>query len=690
MGQYVDFYCGNNNKELCKMVNPILIKNFGWISQKDYDDFYSIAAQVVWDCENKFNSNKVKSKKFKSYLSTCIFNKVKSQVTSMNRKKRMNQDDDGEFVHNVSIDTPYGDSDNLTIADTLKSDFDMEHALKEKNGEIYDEKIEKFLESLSITQREILEMLMKNISVSDIKSKLELSDKQYRDHMQSIRENKMVSVFSKKTKNIQKVNQEDIRMKKDYKNNDNDVMDIDTTDSYRTDKYPLGSLLDDKAMGYLDCNYISQREAFQWEEEQVNKFLSRVLNNQPIPEIVICEMVVDGEKKSFLVEGLQRLSYSEAFRENRIPVKAKGAEFVNVRYKKRVVDENGNVKFEVDTFNIIGKYYRDLPEFLQKRFDNFNITTTRFFNCTSEIIDYHMRNYNNHVAMTKSQYGITNVSNTTSKNIKNISKNHTFFKNNVNCSNKNRKRGALEEVVGRAIMAMYFIEDWKKDVIDVFKFLNENATDSQFDHLIDNLDRLSKVTTKSVQNMFNTTNGYIWIAVYDKFSLLGLDDSKFIEFMDKFKNNLHSKVINGKSYDIVNTRNTKDKNTIINKINMIVLVMCDYFNVKTEDVENKPTTQFVKEYVNQNITQEDIEFYEDCLNELTLNVDNNTKLLDKQNHPSLIALVAYACKKDIYMDEWFVDFFERNKDYIRNQKDNFLHMINDLENYINKTDKKSA
>lgn len=29
MGKYVDYYCGNNNKELKKLVNPILMNHFG-------------------------------------------------------------------------------------------------------------------------------------------------------------------------------------------------------------------------------------------------------------------------------------------------------------------------------------------------------------------------------------------------------------------------------------------------------------------------------------------------------------------------------------------------------------------------------------------------------------------------------------------------------------------------------------
>ena len=87
-------------------------------------------------------------------------------------------------------------------------------------------------------------------------------------------------------------------------------------------------------------------------------------------------------------------------------------------------------KYTIDIFDIRGKYYKDLPEFLQKRFDKFNINVTRFFDCTPKMIAYHLRNYNNHEAMSKNQYGVTCVANETTKKIKDISQKHTFMKNN--------------------------------------------------------------------------------------------------------------------------------------------------------------------------------------------------------------------------------------------------------------------
>lgn len=598
-------YYANGAEKLHRTVRRILNNRCGDVDGKDVDEFYSVANDVFTNIVLR-NSYDPSKGDFEGFLYRALDMAIIDELKYQNRDKRRNKVEvliDGErrriAVPDVCLDMPVDEGDGLTIGDTLQSDFDMESALYARMGEPYDERTEQFLNSLSKVERRLLELKAEGRTVSEIKRLLGLSNKAYLDCVKSVRENRWITLFNTKHKTKQYTKAGGMTMgSNNWMRCENDgaglrsdnvhedaVMDMDTADSYRTDKYTLGSLLDDKAMGYIDCNYISQRQPFQWNEGQVNKFYSRILNNQPIPEIIICEKVVDGQKISYLVEGLQRLSYAEEFRENRIPVRAKGAEFTRIKYRKfelddkggRVQDEAGRPKFTVDTFDIVGKYYRDLPEFLQRRFDNFNITVTRFFNCTSEMIDYHMRNYNNHVAMTKAQYGITNVSNRTSGLIRNISERHPFFKDNIRCTSKNRKKGALDEVVVRMMMAMYYLDDWKKELIDALKFIDKHSTDEQFAHLEGNLDRLAGVVHKSVEDLFNTTNAYIWLAVFDRFEKLGIEDIQFVEFMDAFKASLHSRVIDGRSYDSVNTRNTRDKATVVAKITMITALMEEYF-----------------------------------------------------------------------------------------------------------------
>ena len=683
MGQYVDFYCGNENKELKKIVNPILIKNFAWIPQKDFDDFYSIASQVVWDCEQKFDSKKVRTKKFKSFVSTCIHNKIKTHITYMNRDKRMMKDEDGNPLYNVSLDTPINEEDNSTISDYLSAKCNIEDDIIGDSNDI----VENCLNCLPITQRKIIEFKMEGVPVEEIKEKLNLSNSEYENHMKAIMENKAIIDFkTKRNKNTKKA--EVKIMNKTVNEETIQVMDIDTTDSYRRDNNTLGSLLDDisdeLSPTYINRDYISQRQPFMWSEEQINKFYTRILNNQPIPEIIVCEQIVDGQKISFLIDGLQRLSYAELFKNNIRPVKAKGAEFTHIKYKKRITDDDGNIKVVEEIFDIVGKKYEDLPEFLQKRFDNFNVSVTRFFNCTSEMIDYHIRNYNSHTAMNKVQYGATNASNVTVGNIKSLSQKHSFFKNIVKTNSKNIKDGSWDEVVGRTIMATYFLDDWKREVKDVFVFLDENSTTEQFECLKEHLDRLTEmIKDNSLNELFTTGNTHIWLAVYDKFTKLGLDDNKFIDFMRKFKNDLHMEETTDFIKDIYKSRQSRDKAIIVGKIEGLYELLLDYLDIKKEDTEEIDYKEFLKANVEDVVDEDDIEMIQISANEASEELDKNSWMLSEQNYPSYLAIVGVAFRKDEEdkLKEW-LPIYVSNNQFVRNQQKAFLHMKESFETYL--------
>lgn len=687
MGQYVDFYCENENKELKKIVNPILIRRFAWIPQKDYDDFYSIASMVVWDCEQKFDGKKVKTKKFKSFVSTCIHNKIKTHITYMNRDKRMAKDEDGNPLQNSSLDAPISDEDNSTIGDYIDGEFCVEEEVIGDSNE----RVECCLESLSSIQRKIIELKMEGISVEEVKQQLNLSNSEYENHMKAIKENRTVIDFkAKRSKNTRKA--EVKIMSKTVNEETIQVMDIDTTDSYRRDNNTLGSLLDDisdeLSPTYINRDYISQRQPFMWSEEQINKFYTRILNNQPIPEIIVCEQIVDGQKISFLIDGLQRLSYAELFKNNIRPVKAKGAEFTHIKYKKRVVDENGNIKVVEELFDIVGKKYEDLPEFLQKRFDNFNVSVTRFFNCTAEMIDYHIRNYNSHTAMNKVQYSATNASNVTVGNIKELSQKHSFFKDIVKINNKNVKDGSWDEVVGRAIMTTYFLDEWKREVKDVFMFLDENSTTEQFEELKNHLDRLVEmIGDNSLKELFTTGNTHIWLAVYNKFTKLSIDDSKFVDFMRSFVKEIHKKDEDATDFvkNIYKSRQSRDKAVIVGKIDGLYDLLLEFLHISKEDAEEVDYKEFLKANVEDIVDDDDIEMVQISANEASEELDESSWMLSEQNYPAYLAIVGLAFRKEIEdeLKEW-LPIYEKNNQFIRNQNKAFLHMKQSFDTYLQK------
>ena len=46
----------------------------------------------------------------------------------------------------------------------------------------------------------------------------------------------------------------------------------------------------------------------------------------------------------------------------------------------------------------------------------------------------------------------------------------------------------------------------------------------------------------------------------------------------------------------------------------------------------------------------------------------------------------YSFENDIDLDDWIVDYCDRNNDYIANQAENYEHMKNDLQQFMKEAD----
>ena len=83
---YLEEYCDNEMKKLKQLCYPILIK-IGGLSEKDYDDFYSIALDALTDSVIRFNDSK--NCQFKTFLIGNIKRKFITEIRDRNRYKRI-------------------------------------------------------------------------------------------------------------------------------------------------------------------------------------------------------------------------------------------------------------------------------------------------------------------------------------------------------------------------------------------------------------------------------------------------------------------------------------------------------------------------------------------------------------------------------------------------------------------------
>lgn len=145
--QILDDYYSNNARKLHRVVDRILLK-FGGLTNKDKDDFYSLANEVFTDALERYDSQY----SFDGLLYSCLYKKFCTEITKRNREKRKAD------RMSISLDMPIGDGDGLTVRDILADDFDIE---KEIFGEInrMTYKLETYLAMLSKKQRTVLELL---------------------------------------------------------------------------------------------------------------------------------------------------------------------------------------------------------------------------------------------------------------------------------------------------------------------------------------------------------------------------------------------------------------------------------------------------------------------------------------------------------------------------------------------------
>lgn len=442
----------------------------------------------------------------------------------------------------------------------------------------------------------------------------------------------------------------------------------------RRQTYTMSQYLENVNEGYITNDADTQRNP-AW-KPIVDGLAVTVLTDDYIPSLILAEQE-NGQKH--IVDGGSRTAALMMIRYGNYKIKS-SVENPIIKYKSMKRDENGNINWSDSEFDIRNKTYDQFPKELQKAFNEYQIETV-IHECDSDGIAMYLRRYNVHTAMNANQKMFIYLPRYANM-IRKIT-NRQFFINHSNFTDSEKEKGTLERVVSESVMCMFHINDWNKNSKKIALFLNDNSSQEEFESLDNNLGRLEKIITDDIKDIFNSKDSFIWLTLFEHFTKLGVDDIKFAEFLRAFKDGLRDKTVEGKFFDTVDeTGSTKDKSIIISKLHILETLMNEFLHINEEDFVEVDIFEFIKNNVKEDVTQDDIDFYNALLDDLTLNVVNDTKLLEKHNIPSLIGIVAYACENDKDLDEWIVDYFATHTKYELNQKNNFLHMKNDLLAYL--------
>lgn len=154
-----------------------------------------------------------------------------------------------------------------------------------------------------------------------------------------------------------------------------------------------------------------QRLSGAWNNAMTNELIVSVLNGEYIPPVILGQ---EKNSQAWIVDGLQRSTALMMFRHGNYRISTSVEEPV-ISYRAKVRDAEGNVKidgcgdiiWEDREFDIRRKSFNQMPEELQKIFNEFQLDCIIHENYTMEQISRLVRRFNFNKPMNVSQRAFT-------------------------------------------------------------------------------------------------------------------------------------------------------------------------------------------------------------------------------------------------------------------------------------------
>lgn len=454
----------------------------------------------------------------------------------------------------------------------------------------------------------------------------------------------------------------------------------------RRQTYTMQQYINNVEEGYISNDVAIQRNP-AW-KPIVDGLVVTILNDDYIPPLILAE---EESGKTVIVDGGSRTAAFKMICKGNHKIKS-SVEDPIIKYKKMEKDSDGKTIWSDAEFDIRNKTFDKFPKELQKKFYEYQVETV-IHECSADEVEKYFRRYNIHTGMNANQKMFIYLPKYADK-IKAIV-NRKFFLDHSGFTDSNKEKGLLERVVAESVMAMFHLDKWNKNGKQLSTYLNENASDEEFNILDENITRLENIViTKNTKALFNDKNTFIWFTLFNDFTKLGLDDTEFAEFLNAFTNGLRNKTVDGKLFDTADENgSTKDKQVIIAKLHILETLMYEFLHIDEKDAEVVDEETFIADVVeiNKSEVYENIDIYKEDLNgsdSLKGLKDNcirdGSKLLEPQNNLSLLAMVAYSYKIGQDLDKWLTDFASKNNTYITDQRKNFYLMRDDFNKYLEK------
>lgn len=180
-------YCKDNMQLLKNISKSIFLRFNEPLTEADYDDFYSIANMILWQCYNSYSPDKGAS--FNTFLCTCLKKRFKTEIRDRHREKRVIN----QFT--TSLDVTNDGEEECSVQDFIVSDFDTFEEVVKNNNEQFQDKIQQYISKLSNQQVNILNLLIDGYMPKEIRQILEISSTEYAENIKIIRSFENVKIL---------------------------------------------------------------------------------------------------------------------------------------------------------------------------------------------------------------------------------------------------------------------------------------------------------------------------------------------------------------------------------------------------------------------------------------------------------------------------------------------------------------
>lgn len=329
----------------------------------------------------------------------------------------------------------------------------------------------------------------------------------------------------------------------------------------------IRTIIRDIKNGRLVVNHPLQRYSDMWSKEQQGNLIRRVLHDGRFLPILICTQYDEyGCEVRYLIDGVQRMTTFEDYMNDGFAISKNtidymvdydgilyetkpnaSGKFILKRDRKKnlipILDENGNVQRRVQSIDIRGLKYSELPPELQEKINNYKVSVELKLECTDEDIQIEILDYNSGTKMNDAQIGKNRLGAEFARIVIELS-NHPFIKNKCGFTQDNFKKGVIDRAINEALMLVNFgADNWVTSHKDLCRKLSNWITTEHTDKMREMFNELDEIMPelnkeiaeeKEILDYLSLKEFFVVMANYHHFRDCGYKNNCYVEFLHKF------------------------------------------------------------------------------------------------------------------------------------------------------------